>query len=439
VESESHLFLCGKGFIPTHNTMAASAALVAAGISRPGTKWRWVAPIYEQAKIGMEDYFPRILPPAPYTEHKPGNMLIAIPQIATTFEFWHAKNPMSLEGKAVNGYIIDEAAKCPEQTYYSARTTTTVTKGPIMAISTPLGKNWFYQKAMNARDAMEWAISHGKTPDKLFITARTADNPFVPRESIERARLELPERLFKQYYEAEFIDEGSVFVGTRECLYGNELRMPVGPRQRWLHPNAKEMRVVIGADWAKSVDYTVFIAIELETRKVVGFERFHRLPYTEAIRKLILFHQCFKDVDIILHDKTGVGSAIDDQLKYASLPYHGVIFSNSSKSEMVAQLITAVEQQRIHFPRWAELIREFDMYEGHLGNTGLISYSAPQGSHDDIVSATMLAHSGLLQYGERSYDVRFLDDLATLAEKKPPKDSIEAFYTSLTDDEEDDA
>lgn len=420
-------------------TQAASTALITAGINRPGSKWRWVAPIYEQAKVGMEDYFPKILPPAPHVDFKPGNMLIAVPQIGTTFEFWHAKNPMSLEGKAVHGYVIDEAAKCPEQTYFSARTTTTVTKGPIMAISTPLGKNWFYHQAMNCRDSMEWALSRGKIPDKLFLTAPTEENPFVPRESIERARRELPERLFRQYYGASFIDEGSVFVGTRDCLYPTTLSgIEPGPRQRWIHKDAKSMRVVIGADWAKSVDYTVFIAIELETRRVVGFQRFHRVPYTEAIRRLVLFSKEFEEVDIINHDKTGVGSAIDDQLNYTGLSYAGIIFSNSSKAEMVAQLITSIEQKRIFFPRWPELLSEFDSYESSMSASGLISYSAPDGKHDDIVSATMLAHAALLKYGERTYDVRFLEDLTTLADSKTkmPKDSIEAFYASMIDDDD---
>lgn len=107
---------------------------------------------------------------------------------------------------------------------------------------------------------------------------------------------------------------------------------------------------------------------------------------------------------------------------------------------MVAQLCTSIEQQRIRFPRWPELISEFNSYESNLSPSGLITYSAPAGKHDDIVSAMMLAHAALLQYGERTYDVRFLDDLASLADPKalkPPKDSIESFYAALTDDDDD--
>lgn len=418
-------------------SLAASCAIISGAINKPGTKWRWVAPIYEQAKIGMEDYFPKILPPYPYTEFKPGNMSIAIPSIGSSFEFWHAKNPMALEGKAINGYVIDEAAKCPEQIYFSARTTTTVTKGPIMAISTPLGKNWFYKHSMNCKDAMEWAISKGKTPDKIFIQAPTACNPFVPRESIERARQELPERLFRQYYLAEFLDEGSVFIGTRDCLYGPELNLKQQATQIWIHPESKSMDVCVGVDWAKTVDYTVFIAIEPSTRRVVAFKRFNKLNYTTAVKELIKFCKNFKDVDIILHDKTGVGSALDDYLSLSELPYRGVTFTNNSKAEMIMKLITAVEQQRIHLPRWPEMISEFDAYESSVTPSGNVVYGAPSGKHDDIVSAMMLANNALLEYGDASHDVIFIDDPETYAEKKTTAESIEDFYTSfLNEDDE---
>lgn len=425
---------CGTKF---GKTVSASCAMIAAGVSRPGTKWRWVAPIYEQAKIGMEDYFPKIMPPYPYTEFKPGNMQINIPATGSTFEFWHGKNPMSLEGKAINGYVIDEAAKCHEQVYFSARTTTTVTKGPIMAISTPLGKNWFYKHAMNCRDAMEWAISRGKTPDKIFITAPTAANPYVPRESLIRAKKELPDRLFRQYYGAEFMDEGSVFVGTRDCLYGPEVEPHQRKMQSWVHPEANTMSVIVGADWAKTVDYTVFIAIDPEHKKIVGFQRFNKVSYIDGIKQLLRFCRRFKDIDIIIHDKTGVGSALDDYLAVSDVPYRGVTFTNNSKAEMVTRLITAIEQQEIAIPRWPLLVAEFDAYESSVTPSGNIVYGAPSGSHDDIVSATMLAYSGVLTYADRSYDVRFLDDPDTFEEvKKGPADNLESFYASILDDED---
>lgn len=416
-------------------TVAAVSAQASLAVQNRQTKHRWVAPIYEQAKIGLEDYFPRILPPAPLSEIRPGKMLIELPELETSIEFWHAKDPYSLEGKAIHSYIIDEAAKCHPQTYVSARTTTTRTEGPMLICSTPLGKNWFYTQCMEAKEHQEWAIRNGRTPEKIFITARTTDNPTINPAVIEAARRELPDRLFRQFYLAEFCDDGSVFAGTRECLYGPDIEA-YGDRQRWIMEGSDRRTVVLGVDWAKTLDYCVFVGIDIETRQVCAFERFHKLPYTEAIRRLHLFASSFGNVEIILHDKTGVGGAIDDAMAALPFAYRGVTFTSQSKGEMVARLITAVEQRQIALPRWQQLISEMDSYEVKTSATGALTYAAAGGKHDDIVSALMLAHSALLNYGDKTLEVFTLEDLGRVQRQAPePGDSLAGFYQSLLEDD----
>jgi len=420
-------------------SISAVSAQASLAVTRRQTKHRWVAPIYEQSKIGLDDYFPRILPPAPMTNIRPGKMLIELPELETSIEFWHAKDPMSLEGKAIHSYVIDEAAKCPHQTYISARTTTTRTEGPMIIASTPLGKNWFYSQCMEAKEHQEWAIRNGRTPEKIFITARTIDNPTINPAVIEAARRELPERLFRQFYLAEFLDDGSVFAGTRDCLFGPEIDC-YGDRQRWFLETPERRRVVIGVDWAKTIDYCVFSAIDIETRQVCAFERFHKLPYTEAIRRLHHFASSFENVEIILHDKTGVGGAIDDAMASLPFAYRGVTFSNQSKAEMVSRLITAVEQRQIWLPRWQTLLSEMDSFEVKTTAAGSLTYAAATGKHDDTVASLMLAHSGLLNYGDKTMDVFFLEDLGRGPEKKAKlagDDSLAGFYQSLAEDGDD--
>lgn len=412
-------------------TLAASTAIVNAGMSRPNTRWRWVAPIYSQSEIGM-DYIKSLLPGPPHTEVNRSSMQINMPMINTRFEFWHATKPTSLEGAGIHGYVFDEAAKSSKDAYVAARTTTSRTEGPIMLISTPLGKNWFYEGCMEAKEEMRLAKIHNRTPEKIFLTARTEENPFISKQIIENARKELPARLFRQYYLAEFMEDGAVFAGYRDCLDGPELEDLHGEHQRWFAPATLSMNVVIGVDWAKSVDYTVFTAIDLEHGRVVGFERFHKAPYTEAVRKLVLFSKKFKEVAIVLHDKTGVGSALDDQLAYTPLAYQGVTFTNASKSEMVAKLITSIEQKTIKLPRWPVLTLELDAFEVTTNAIGLMSYSAPSGKHDDAVCSLMLAHQAWLQYGDRDQSVHNLDDLkAEIGES-----SLEKYYRELADDDE---
>lgn len=412
-------------------SIGASSGLATAAIEEKNKVWRWVAPIYSQAEIGL-DYFRRILPPEPHTEINKSNLVINLPFIESRIELWHAKHSQSLEGAGVSGYVFDEAAKIEYDVYASARTTTTRTLGPMMFISTPVGKNHFYSGCMDAKDHMTWALKNNKSPEKIFITAKTEDNPYIPRESIENAKAELPSRLFRQYYMAEFIDDGTVFGGFRQCIYGPELDLE-GDSVRWFHEDISSMNVVIGVDWAKSNDRTVFIAIN-EKGYLVAFERFYKTPYTEAIRKLCIFVKKFNEVHIVYHDKTGVGDAIDDQLAYTDLPVQGVVFTNKNKAEMVAKLITTFEQKLMFIPNWPTMISELDFYEVKTSSSGLMSYSAPDGKHDDIVSALMLAHAAWIKFGNCDIDVRYLEDLKDGTIKE---DAISAFYKELAEDDED--
>lgn len=410
-------------------TIAAATAIINALVAKPRGTMRWVAPIYEQSRLGF-DYCRRILPPPPHVALNHSGLKIGLDSQDSLIQFYHAQNPVALEGAAISGYVFDEAAKMKEDAYASAKTTVTVTRGTMVFISTPLGKNWFHKRAMAAKDEMARARYEGRLPRQIFITAPTADNPFVPRESIESARRTLPARLFRQYYEASFEDEGSVFTSYRQCVFGDELDL-WGDDQHWLAPEASESSVVIGVDWAKTVDYCAFVAIDTTSRQVVGVRRFHQLPYTEAIRRLVHFSGRFAACEAVFHDKTGVGQAIDDQLAYTDLNYHGITFTNASKAEMVARLITAFEQRSILVPAWPTLLTELEAFEVQVSAVGTLRYAAAGGGHDDTVCALLLAHAALNEYAERQNQLTFLEDL-----EPPPLTALEGFYRGLTDDDE---
>jgi hypothetical protein len=430
---------CGTKF---GKTWGASAGLSQRSLTMQGAYCRWIAPIYAQTKIGFR-YCKKIFPPEPYAKVDNSALALGIPAIDSFLEFKSGKNPEDLEGEGTHANVLDEAAKMKQQVYDSVKTTTTLTRGLIVPISTPRGKNWFYTKCMEAKEEMEHALRRGMEPTKLFMTAPTSANPAVSREAIEDARRSLPERLFRQYYEAEFIDDGTVFAGYRDVLEGPEIEF-IGARERWIDPTHVGGTVVVGADWAKTVDYTVFTAFDISTRQLVGFERFYRTPYTEAIRKLVLFCRKFEDVFVVRHDKTGLGGVIDDQLSYTNLPYEGVTFTNANKAEMVAQLITSIEQKMVRLPRWRTMCEELEAFEVQTNQIGTMSYNAPPGKHDDIISSLLLSHSALVQYSDSGFEVTFIEDL-----NKPggPADKgnterkdvspIEQFYLDASEDDDD--
>jgi len=409
-------------------SLSASVCQSQAGLAAPGTKWRWIAPIYEQAKVGME-YFKKLLPPSPHTEFQGNMMRIQMPYLDTEFQFWHCKNPSSLEGAGISGNIFDEAAKCSYEAVAAAQTTVTFTKGPQGYFSTPLGKNWFYRECMEAKEHMRWAFKNGKQPERIFLTAPTTDNPFIDKKVIEEARRSLPDRLFRQYFMAEFVDDGNVFIGFRDCVEGPRLDI-YGGVQFWVAPEASTLEVFLGIDWAKKEDYTVITALSvaLGKPKMVGFLRFQGIGYVEALKELHKFSKLFKKIVNIKHDRTGVGEAIDDMMAQLTIPFEGVVFTNSSKAAMVNQLMMAFETKSISIPDWPEMIGELESYAVVTNELGTARYSAPSGMHDDIVSSLMLAHVAATEYSS-DFRLHFLEELPNT------KLTIEKWYADIAEED----
>ena len=66
--------------------------------------------------------------------------------------------------------------------------------------------------------------------------------------------------------------------------------------------------------------------------------------------------------------------------------------TNKSKSRLVNQLQTALENEKIKLIKDDKLLNELRVYESTYNNkTGTISYNAPSGYNDDTVISLMLA------------------------------------------------
>lgn len=425
---------CGTKF---GKSIAASTALTNGIFSDAGGTWRWIAPIYRQAKIGI-DYFKGIVPPAPHSDLIESKMLMRFEHLDSRLEFWHTQKPVDLEGAAVKGQVGDEAAKMPYDAYISANTTTTFTQGLSMWISTPWGKNWFFKKFKEAQERMAWCLRNNKIPDMIAIHAPTVANPLVSPKVIQLAKMRLSERMFKQYYLAEFLDDGSVFINFRKCVKGSELDFGEGSVQRWFADQSEydkngviDRDVVIGVDWAKHKDYTVIFVIDpmCNPRRVVGFMRFQGIKYTDQIKELYLICKMYRNVGMILHDKTGVGVAIDDMLSSIPFPFEGVTFTNALKSELVNNLGMSFEKETIEIPNWSELLKELDVFEVVVNKLGTTIYNAPEGSHDDIVMALCLAVRAASEYAG-DFEIRYLEDL-----DKQNLMPMDKYYLDLIEDD----
>ena len=417
---------CGTKF---GKSISASASLSNVAVGKQNATWRWIAPYYDQAKIGM-DYMRGMLPPEPHARFVEGRNLCTLPFLNSKIEFWHSQKPTALEGIASAGNVWDEAAKIKHEAIISGRTTTTRTGGPEMYVSTPLGKTWFYHEAMEAKDKMRWAIKNNRPVEYLYITARTIDNPHISLKIVKEMQESLPDRLFRQFYLAEFVDDGSVFIGIHAAIIGEELDI-WGERQYFMPEGSEEMTVVIGADWAKHNDFTVFNAFQVDQGKPkqVAIQRFHGISYVDQIKELYKFCKKFKNVRIIFHDKTGVGEAIDDMMGQLPFNSEGVVFTSKSKTHMVSQYMLALEKGELSLLNWPEQTKELEAYTVVTNELGTAKYSAPQGMHDDIVSSLILVNAALQEYGTE-FKLNFLEDLPKREE------NIEQWYRDIMDEDD---
>jgi len=420
---------CGTKF---GKSISGSTCMAKAALKKRGGVWRWIAPQYSQAMIGA-DYFRKILPPSPHSEFKEAKMRHLLPYLDSRIEYWHAKNPIALEGEGTSGSIYDEAAKIIFDAVTSNRTTHTRTRGPEMFISTPFGKNWFYRESQEAKAKMLWALKKGKVPTHAYISARTIDNPFIDPQVVIDAKETMPDRLFRQYYLAEFVDDGQVFIGFKDCIQGPSLDL-YGAAQFWMAPECEKDEVLISIDWAKKEDFTVFGAFKCDAPgipRMVGLQRFQGIGYVQQLKELYNFGKKFKNVRIIYHDKTGVGEALDDMLGQLPFAFEGITFTAKSKAHMVNELMVAFQKKELGLPNWPEMLKELESYEVTTNELGNFRYTAPSGQHDDIVSMLMMAQHGLQDYGA-SFELDFLEDLP-----KKQKQNVQSWYNDIIEEDDD--
>lgn len=383
-------------------------------------------------------YMRRMLPPEPFTKLNKAEGLIQFPRLDTTVEFLHGKDPeTTIEGEGTRGNVLDEASKLDKQVFESVMTTVSQTNGKILSISTPRGRNWFYKGCMRAKAIQEAAWAAGKVPEELFITAPTAANPYVPRKAIMDAKRIMPDRLFRQYYLAEFLEDGAVFVGFDRCVIEMEEYERDGPVECWKIDDAKDTVVCGGVDWAKKADFTVATAWDYSKRpfRMVGFLKFNEKPYTEAVTEVIKFFRQFKRCDLMLHDKTGLGEVIDDILACVpGLSYRGITFTNQTKSIMANRLITGVERRDILVPNWPAMKHEFDVFEVQVNELGTMRYTHPDGDHDDVVWSTALGHVACEELGGTNFEVKIMEDYVPTIDPN----SLEGYIRSQIDDLDED-
>lgn len=325
-----------------------------------GRKVAYVTPTFLLAKVFFNE-LAKLLPKGSYATNN-SDLIISF-TTGGSIRFFTGTRLDSFRGLKFHRVIIDEASFIPDLEggwLNSIRPTLTDYKGKAIFLSTPKGQNYFYSLYMKGGDK-----------DWQSYKFSTYDNPFIDPNEIDDARLQLPELVFEQEYMANPAENQSNPFGFEFI-------------NKCLSPISSKPPVCFGIDLAKSLDFTVIIGLD-SLGQVCYFDRFQMDWHNtkETIKRL-------PKVPILI-DSTGVGDAIVEDLMRDNVPLTGFKFTAQSKQQLMENLATAIQQNRIRFPD--NIIKdELKVFEYTFTKTG-VRYEAPSGFHDDCVMSLGLAWS----------------------------------------------
>ncbi|MBI5265727.1 MAG: hypothetical protein HY851_00700, partial [candidate division Zixibacteria bacterium] len=209
-------------------------------------------------------------------------------------------------------------------------------EGRLDLVSTPNGKNWFYQRA---REILE-----GKRRG-YYQSGDSRQNKFISRGYLNERVRYFTEARVQQNIMGQFVDSGG------EILRGEYIDSAL---QRFTSdpPNSdgKSPFYISGWDLARKQTATVGITVEVHhgRARVVALERFKQFDWvviTEHIRER---QRRFPGRLVI--DATGLGDVVAEQL--ADLKPHTVIFTPAVKAELLTNVELTHARQEITYARW---------------------------------------------------------------------------------------
>lgn len=339
----------------------------------------WVAPTYKTAMDVWRDlratFRPMYMAEVIASEHTillPHGGMIAVRSV---HEY------QNLRGKGLGFVVLDEAAFMhPDVWPEVIRPMLLERRGGALFLSSPRGRNHFWQLYGYGLDPLEpdWAAFH--------FTAY--DNPLVSPDELAAIQRTTPDRLYRQEYLAEFIDDaGAVFRGVKEAATAPKNAAPVAGH-----------RYLMGVDWARENDFTAIAVIDADTSRMVALDRFNQIGWELQRKRLEGLYKRWKP-QVIWAEANSIGGPNIEALQASGLPVRAFTTTAQSKGPLIETLALAIERKDIALLPDEVLMNELIAYQLDRLPGGGYRYSAPEGGHDDTVIATALAWHGAVAGG----------------------------------------
>jgi phage terminase large subunit len=351
-----------------------------------GSVAMWVSPVYSQAKKVFTELVNSIAGTGLTTSVNKSELEIKFINGSTIY-FRSGEREDTLRGYTLTYLVIDEAAYIKDNVWSEVLRPTVLVNGKkILFISTPKGKNWFYNIAIRGGSA--------DYPQYKTFHATSFDSPYITKEELEEAKLSLPDNIYKQEILAEFIDDGGEVFGNLNSYCS---------LTQYANKDSND-RYYAGLDIGRANDYTVLTILNTKGEVVrIYRERQNswNIIVSEVVKNLREFNaRCQIEVN-------GVGDPIFDQIKKQYSNVEPFVTNNDSKQNIIEELILTMNEGKIKLPSQTlnpDLYKELSVFTYEYSpKTRRVKYGSPNGFHDDMIISLALANDCLkkkINYGK---------------------------------------
>ena len=332
----------------------------------------WVSPVYSQATKVHKELYGAIADSGIVQSNNFSSNEITLKN-GSVIMFRSAERYDSIRGLTLDYACIDEAAFIKDDAWAEAIRPTLMVRGKrVLFISTPKGKNWFY-------DLYQLGLSDDH-PNYKSYTGSSYDTPFIDPSEIEDAKRTIPENIFRQEYLAEFIESGGEVFSNLEKNMFSQYPRPQG-------------KVFCGIDLGKQEDYTVATFVD-SIGQVVDIYRANAQEWTTMTNEIL--QRIRKWNATVMIEVNSIGDVVYEQIKKQWQDTHPFVTSNKSKNEIIEGLILDMNETTVRIPDkqlFPTLYHELSIFTYEYNpKTRTLRYGHPSGMHDDCVMSLAIAN-----------------------------------------------
>ena len=339
-----------------------------------------VSPIFAQSKKAFLELAKACGPSNPLVSSSNASELMLTFKNGSVIRMVSGETDQNLRGVTLTHLIVDEAAYIRPTLWTEILRPACMIRGKkILFISTPRAKNWFF-------DIYNYGLSD-EFPDWRSYRITSEENPYLNKQELEAARKSLPSQIFAAEYMGVFTESGAgVFNSFTHCISQTFSKT---------EPD-KTKRYYAGVDLAIANDYTVAIVLDSDGNMVDWF-RENKTSWEQIIGSVTDLLKRWNAQTYV--ETNSIGSVVYEQLrKSLGAKVKGFTTSQNSKNDVIEKLKLAFEDQKITLPPehvWPDLHLELATFGYKVLPSGKLSYSAPDGMHDDITMALAFANHAL--------------------------------------------